>query len=345
MRIALDALGGDHAPKETVKGAVQYVQRSPDADVVVMLFGPQAALAAELAKYRYDKARIEVHNTTQFVEMNEKPARIHKLKPDSSLVRAVAAVADGTADGVISAGNTGALLSSSLFLLKRIEGVRRPAIAAYIPTSYGGFIICDGGANVDVRPSDLVQFGIMGSAYSKRMFHKSNPRVGLINIGVESGKGNEVTLQALPLLEQHMENFVGNVEGRDLFNDATDVIVCDGFVGNILIKFGEGLVTHVGQWATSKVKKHPISMLAVPLMKPALKDLLTDLDHEEYGGWPLLGVNGVSMVSHGSSSARAIRNAISSAAQCVEEGLIESIERGIKAHLDIYEETSAHGAT
>jgi glycerol-3-phosphate acyltransferase PlsX len=261
------------------------------------------------------------------------------------LVRAVAAVADGTADGVISAGNTGALLSASLFLLKRIKGVRRPAIAAYIPTSYGGFIICDGGANVDVRPSDLVQFGLMGRSYSRRMFHKPTPRIGLINIGHEPGKGNEVTLQALPLLEQHLDNFVGSVEGRDLFKDATDVIVCDGFVGNILIKFGEGLVSHFGQWAVSKVKKHPISMLAAPLMKPALKDLRKDLDHEEYGGWPLLGVNGVSMVSHGSSSALAIRSAITAAAQCVEEGLIESIERGIKAHLDLYEETSANGST
>lgn len=345
MRIALDALGGDHAPMETVKGAVEYIKRSPGSDVIVMLFGPEDVLKHELAKYSYDNTRIELHNTTQFVEMNEKPARIHKLKPDSSLVRAVKAVADGAADGVISAGNTGALLSSSLFLLKRIEGVRRPAIAAYIPTSHGGFIICDGGANVDVRPSDLVQFGIMGRSYSKNMFHKATPRVGIINIGTESGKGNDVTLQAIPLLEQHLDNFVGSVEGRGLFHDMTDVVVCDGFVGNILIKFGEGLVSHVGQWATSKVKKHPVSMLAVPLMKPALKDLLADLDHEEYGGWPLLGVNGVSMVSHGSSSSRAIRNAISSAAQCVDEGLIESIERGIKAHLDIFEDTSANGTT
>lgn len=340
MRIALDGMGGDHAPQQTVKGAVEFVRDRAYSDHKVVLVGEPAALEAELRKYSYDSDRIDLVPASQVVAMDEKPARIVKTKPDSSLVKAVTLVRDKQADGIVSAGSTGALLAASLFLLKRIPGVRRPAICPYLPSESGGFVICDAGANVDVRPSHLVQFALMASAYSQHLFGLPSPRIGLLNIGTEATKGNEITVEAYKLLREGFENFVGNVEARDLFNDVADVVVCDGFVGNILVKFGEGLVRHLVNWGKDTLKKHPISMLSLPLMRPALKDLGHQLDHEETGGWPLLGLNGISIVCHGSSNAKAIKNALISATRCVTENLIESIASGIKEHLDLFKETN-----
>jgi glycerol-3-phosphate acyltransferase PlsX len=344
MRIALDTMGGDHAPEQTVKGAVEYVRRYPGSQLTVVLVGPEPALRAEVEKYSIDPDRIEIVHASQVVDMHDRPARIIKTKKDSSLVKAVELLQEGRVDAAVSAGNTGAFLSASLFLLDRVPGVRRPAICPLIPTAHGGFLLCDAGANVDVRARDLVQFALMARAYSIHIFDHPKPRVGLLNIGTEVGKGNDLTVRAYDLLAEHIDNFIGNVEARDLFAGVADVVVCDGFVGNIVIKIVEGMVLHVAGWARKKVKRYPLSQLVLPLMRPALRDLVQELDYEEHGGSPLLGLNGVVVVAHGSSSARAIMNALNTAHQSVSENLINSIQQGIEAHLDIFEERNGVAA-
>ncbi|UCH09497.1 MAG: phosphate acyltransferase PlsX [Fidelibacterota bacterium] len=338
MRIALDAMGGDHAPEQTVQGASDFLQNCPDENITLILIGPEDAVKAQVKKHPFDPTRIEVVHASQVVDMHDRPARIVKSKRNSSLVRAVELVQSGEADGAVSAGSTGALLSASLFLLHRIPGVRRPAVCPLIPTAHGGFLLCDAGANVDVRARDLVHFALMARANSIHLFNHPRPRIGLLNIGTEAGKGNELTVRAHSLLAEHVDNFVGNVEARDLFAGVADVVVCDGFVGNVLIKIVEGMVLHVAGWARDKLKQHPIAQLALPVMRPALKDLAQELDYEEHGGSPLLGINGVVVIGHGTSSARAIMNAIRTAVRAHRENLLESIRRGIEAHLDIFEE-------
>jgi glycerol-3-phosphate acyltransferase PlsX len=320
MRIALDTMGGDHAPEQTVKGAVEYVRRYPKDQLTVTLVGSEPILREEIAKYSIDPDRIDIVHTSEVVEMHDRPARILKTKRDSSLVKAVELLQAGKVDAAVSAGNTGAFLSASLFLL------------------------CDAGANVDVRARDLVQFALMARAYSIHIFNHPKPRVGLLNIGTEVGKGNDLTVRAYDLLAEHIDNFIGNVEARDLFAGVADVVVCDGFVGNIVIKIVEGMVLHVSGWARKKVKRYPLSQLVLPLMRPALRDLVQELDYEEHGGSPLLGLNGVVVVAHGSSSARAIMNALNTAHRSVSENLITSIQQGIEAHLDIFEERNGVAA-
>ncbi|UCD39155.1 MAG: phosphate acyltransferase PlsX [Fidelibacterota bacterium] len=341
MRIALDAMGGDHSPEQTVKGAFDFLQSSCGQGSQVILVGQSDALRAEVKKHRFNPSQLEIVHTEKIVDMHDRPARIVKTKRNSSLVQAVELVRRGEADGAVSAGSTGALLSAALFLLHRIPGVRRPAVCPLIPTAQGGFLLCDAGANVDVRARDLVQFALMARANSVHLFDHPRPRIGLLNIGTEAGKGNDLTIRAHGLLAQHVDNFIGNVEARDLFAGVADVVVCDGFVGNILLKVIEGMVLHVAGWAQEKLKQHPISQLAVPLMRPALKDLAQELDYEEHGGSPLLGVNGVVIVCHGTSSARAIMNGLKTAIRCLTEELLGSIRRGIEAHLDIFEERNA----
>lgn len=341
MRIALDVMGGDHAPEQPVKGACNYLCQHSDQELSVILVGQEDIIRTELKKYSVDRSRIDIIHTPDVVTMHDKPSRIIKSKPDSSLVRTVELVKNGEADGAVSAGSTGALLSASLLLLNRIPGVRRPAICPLIPTAHGGFLLCDAGANVDVKARDLVQFALMARANAIHILNHPRPRIGLLNIGAEAGKGNELTTRAHELFKIHVDNFVGNVEACDLFSGVADVIICDGFVGNILLKVIEGLVSHVATWAQDRVKRKPISSLALTLMRPALNDLVLGLDYEEHGGSPLLGVNGILIVCHGTSSARAIVNALKTASHCITEQLIDSIQTGIEAHLDIFEEQHA----
>ena len=342
MRIALDAMGGDHAPELTVKGALDYIRQRPDENVTVILVGHEEVLRAETEKYSFDKARVNIVHAPEVVAMHDRPARIVKTKQNSSLVRIVELVKSGEVDGAVSAGNTGALLSASLFLLDRIPGVRRPALCPLIPTAYGGFLLCDAGANVDVKAWDLVHFALMARANSIHIFNHPSPRIGLLNIGTEAGKGNELTMRAHDLFVAHVDNFVGNVEAQDLFAGVADVVVCDGFVGNTVLKIVEGMVLHVTSWGQDKLKQHPISKLALSLiLRPALKDIARELNYEEHGGSPLLGINGILVVCHGMSKAKAIMNALRTATRCITENLIASIQQGIKAHMDIFEEQNA----
>ena len=340
MRLALDAMGGDKAPVETVKGAYEFLQ-STDSSISIILVGQEEAVSRELARHPFDPARISLVPATQVIGMEEKPAKIFKTRPDSSVVKAVQLVKDGKADGVISAGSTGAMLSASLMLLGRIPGVRRPAIGTFIPSESGGFLLCDVGANLDVRATDLVQFALMARAYAIHEMHLENPRIGLLNIGTEAGKGNEVTQRAYGLMQIHVNGFIGNVEATDLFAGVADVVVCDGFVGNMVLKLSEGLVINLGKWIKANLKRHFLSMLALPLLQPAVKELRHALDWEEYGGAPLLGVNGVSIVCHGSSSSKAIKNALRAAMESINGNLIEGIQSRIAKHLDINGEQHA----
>ena len=340
MRIALDLMGGDNAPAEMVKGAFEFLQ-SADESVSLILVGQEAVLMAEVANYPFDESRVRLLAAQQVVGMDEKPAKILKTKPDSSIVRAVQLVRDHEADGVVSAGNTGALLTSARLLLHRIPGVRRPAIATFIPSAKGGFLLCDAGANVDVRAADLVQFAIMARAYAIHEMHIKRPRIGLLNIGAEPGKGNELTIRAYAQMSEHVDGFIGNVESRDLFADATDVVVCDGFVGNVLLKLSEGMIINLSQWVKYELMQHPISLVSLPLLRPALKKLRQDLDWEEHGGSPLLGVNGVAIVGHGSSNAKAIKNALRATQESVQNNLIVAIRDGIAKHKEITEEHHA----
>lgn len=334
MRLALDAMGGDRAPAETVKGAYEFLQ-STDSSISIVLVGQAEPVSQEMARHPFDPARISLLPASQVVAMEEKPAKIFKTKPDSSVVKAVQLVKDGKADAVISAGSTGALLTASLMLLGRIPGVRRPAISTFIPSESGGFLLCDVGANLDARATDLVQSALMARAYAIHEMHLENPRIGLMNIGHEAGKGNEMTQQAYGLMQIHVNGFIGNVEATDIFAGAADVVVCDGFVGNMMLKLSEGLVINLGKWIKATMKRHVLSMLALPLLQPAIKDLRRELDWEEYGGAPLLGVNGISIVCHGSSSSKAIKNALRAAMESINGNLIEGIESRIAKHLDI----------
>lgn len=340
MRLALDAMGGDKAPAETVKGAYEFLQ-STDSSISIILVGQEEPVSREMARHRFDPARISLVPATQVIGMEEKPAKIFKTRPDSSVVKAVQLVKDGKADGVISAGSTGAMLSASLMLLGRIPGVRRPAIGTFIPSESGGFLLCDVGANLDVRATDLVQFALMARAYAIHEMHLENPRIGLMNIGTEASKGNEVTRRAYGLMQIHVNGFIGNVEANDLFAGVADVVVCDGFVGNMMLKLSEGLVVNLGKWIKANLKRHFFSMLALPLLQPAVKELRHALDWEEYGGAPLLGVNGVSIVCHGSSSSKAIKNALRAAMESINGNLIEGIQSRIAKHLDINGEQHA----
>ncbi len=344
MRLALDAMGGDLAPQQMVKGTYQFLRRPENEGVSIVLVGHRDLLAPEVGKYAFDPDRFEVVHADEVVDMHDRPARIVKTKSNSSLVAATELVRSGEADGVVSAGSTGAVVAASLFLLRRIPGVRRPAICPLIPTAHGGFLLCDAGANVDVRAGDLLQFALMARTYSTHLFGIPEPRIGLLNIGTEAGKGNELTISAHRLLTDRLDNFVGNVEARDLFAGVADVVVCDGFVGNIMLKAAEGMVIHAVKWARDKLKRHSIFKLALPFMSSALRDLGRELDHEEHGGSPLLGVNGVAVVCHGTSSAKAIMNSLALAARCVSENLIESIQLGVDAHADVFEESHATAA-
>jgi len=328
MRIALDAMGGDHAPEQTVKGAFDFLCQSPDEDVTVILVGCEDTVKAETVKYPFDMTRIDIIHAPEVVSMNDRPARIVKTKRDSSLVRTVELVKSGEADGAVSAGSTGALLSASLLLLDRIPGVRRPAVCPLIPSDHGGFLLCDAGANVDVRASDLVQFALMARANSIHIFDHSRPHIGLLNIGTEAGKGNELTLKAHDLFLTHVDNFVGNVEACDLFAGVADVVICDGFVGNILMKFAEGLGMTLARWLPGLLGEH----LSPQAMRQAREGLaaLTNIA-EVGGGGPLFGIDGVVIVGHGRARAASVAAAINLARKMVDLGMVEAMRQELAA--------------
>ncbi|MBN1823288.1 MAG: phosphate acyltransferase PlsX [Endomicrobiales bacterium] len=329
MRIALDAMGGDLAPQVTVEGAILAVKESRHE---IILVGDQDKINRELGKPRsYAKGLpISVKHASEFIGMDEQPAQAVRQKKDSSMAVGAKLVADKQAEAFVSAGNSGASMASALLHMRRLPGVSRPAILTVFPTLEGVCALLDVGANVDCKPKNLQHFAVMGSIYMKELFNIENPRVGLLSIGEEPTKGNELTLATHSLLKSSGINYIGNVEGRDIPKGNADVVVSDGFIGNIVLKFGEGVAEMMLKLVKEEFKAHPISWVSLPFLWAALKDLRKKVDYAERGGAPLLGIDGVCLIAHGRSNAKAIKNAILAAGNFAEKNVNVEIAQEIQ---------------
>jgi phosphate acyltransferase len=335
ITIAVDAMGADRAPKPEVEGAIEAARQY---EIRVLLVGQQDVVGAELAAHPEAAGLpIEVVHASEFISMEDKAAQAVKVKRDSSMRVGLRLVKDGTASGFVTAGNTGAAMVTAKLVLGVIAGVDRPALAMVFPTAARtATLLLDVGANVDCKPHNLQQFAIMGDIYFRSIFAgrfptASNPRVGLLSVGEEESKGNELTRDAFPLIKMLPLNFLGNVEGRDLYNGRADVIVCDGFVGNVALKISEGMVGAVRALLKESLQASITRQMGYLLSRGAFQDFKKRLDYSEYGGAPLLGVKGVAIVSHGSSNGTAIKNAIRVAAEFARSGLNQMIEEKIQA--------------
>ncbi len=321
MLIAVDAMGGDFAPAEIVKGAAQG---SKLYDVDIVLVGDESAikhcLPAEFAK----SGRVTIRHTAEAIRMDEHVDAV-RTKKDASVVIAAALVKAGKADAMVSVGNTAAAMAVATLKLGRIRGIDRPAIAIVMPGNGGPTILLDAGAVADCSVENMMQFAVMGSVYAEKVFSIANPRVSLLSIGEEESKGNELTRATHEALFSSSLNFVGNVEGRHLFSGVADVIVADGFSGNIALKAAEGLAEHVAGLLKEDLKKHPLTYIPLALLMPLLKRIKKKLDYCEHGGAPLLGLNGVCIIGHGRSNARAVANAVRAAKEAVEGGVVSAI--------------------
>lgn len=332
MKIVVDAMGGDYAPVEIVSGAVEAVK---ELGIEVILVGDEVLVTSELAKYEAEKLAISVVHAPETIGMCESPGVALRKKRNSSIVIATKLVKDGVGDAVVSAGSTGAAMGAALLGLGRIKGIHRPAIASVIPTIKGFTLLLDVGANSESVPQNLQQFAVMGNIYSSKILGAKNPKVGLLNIGEEETKGNPLYLEAYKLIrETKAINFTGNVEGRDITSGVADVIVCDGFVGNVVLKFGEGLARDLMSMIKEELTKNIFVKLGAALVFSQAKGLKKRIDYAEYGGAPLLGVNGVCIICHGSSHSRAIKNAIRVAKECVETRVVDCIKESIGDNLN-----------
>ncbi len=330
MRIAVDAMGGDHAPAQIVRGAIEAVRKYDNCEIV--LVGDQDKIKAELeASGVKDEPRLIIQHASQTIEMGEHPVEAIRHKKDASLVVATKLVKTGDCDGVVSAGSTGAATVAAKMFLKMIKGIDRPSIATPLPTTNGVALLLDSGAIVDSKPRDLVEMAMMGSIFSKYVYGIHKPTVGLLNIGEEETKGNKKVQATYPLLKQaRVVNFIGNIEGRDIPVGKADVVICDGFVGNIVLKFAEGLAVTIFELVKDTIKSGGIlAKLGAVLVMPALKKLGKRLDVSEYGGAPLLGVNGCCIICHGSSNAKDICSAIGVAIECVKNEVTDHIRDSI----------------
>lgn len=326
--IALDAMGGDYAPEQTVKGAVEAVNSSDE--IRVILVGKQDMIAKELEKYEYAKEDIEVVHASEIIDMGDVPTVAIKDKKDSSLVVAMRLVREGKADALVSAGSTGAVLVGGQLVVGRLKGIKRPPLAPFIPTTKGFSLLIDCGANVDARPEHLVQFAQMGSIYYENVMGKKNPTVALLNIGTEEEKGNQLVKDTKPLMKECKNiNYIGSVEARELVSGAADVIVCEAFVGNVVLKFFEGLALTLFGSLKEGLMSSTRTKLGALLVKPALKGLKNQFDTSSQGGAPLLGLKGLVVKAHGNSSSKeieiALKQCISFKKQIINEKIKESI--------------------
>ena len=327
MRIILDGMGGDNAPAAVAEGAV-IVSQEIERDIVII--GQEELIQNELNKYRYNPKKISVVNAREVITNEEAPVRAVRSKKDSSIVRGINMVKNGEGDIFISAGSTGALLSGGLFILGRIQGIDRPALASVYPIVGGTpSLLVDAGANAECKPNNLLEFGIMGNIYMEKVIGRENPKVGLVNIGTEAAKGNTLTKAAYELLEQSDMNFIGNVEAREVPKGVCDVIVCDGFTGNVVLKLTEGLAWNILQVIKKKFTDGVKAKLGAALLIDKLSELKTEFDYSEYGGAPILGVKGPIVKMHGSSSANAVKNTILKGIPYVEEKVVETIQNSV----------------
>jgi glycerol-3-phosphate acyltransferase PlsX len=331
MKIVVDAMGGDHAPAVVVDGAVQAAR---DLGLEIILVGRREAVQAELDKHDTTGLDLTLHQASQVIEMDEHPAAAVKAKKDSSMIVGMELIKRNEADAFVTAGNSGGALAAALFRLGRIRGIKRPALSSVFPsqTPQGHCFILDIGANADCKPEYLLQFAIMGSIYAERVLGVPSPRVAIVSNGEEEGKGNQLVQETVPLLKASGLHFVGNAEGKDVPWGLADVVVTDGFTGNVMIKLSEGVAKFLLDVLKEEITSRSVSKVGGLLAKPAFDEVKRRLDYREYGGAPLLGVDGVVIVGHGRSDALAVRNAIRVAAQTVENGVLEAITQGISRY-------------
>lgn len=327
MKIILDGMGGDNAPMSVVEGAVLA---SKEIEHHIAIIGQEELIEAELKKYTYDEDKISIINATEVISNDEAPVRAVRSKKDSSIVKGINMVKKGEGDIFISAGSTGALLAGGLFILGRIQGIDRPALATVYPI-VGSIpsLLVDAGANADCKPNNLLEFGIMGNIYMEKVLGRENPKVGLVNIGAEAAKGSTLTKAAYDLLEQSHMNFIGNVEAREVPKGACDVIVTDGFTGNVLLKLTEGLAWNILQVIKKKFTDGVKAKLGAALLIDKMKDLKKEFDYSEYGGAPILGVRGPIVKMHGSSNANAVKNTILKGIPYVTENVVDTIQNSV----------------
>lgn len=332
--IAVDAMGGDSAPASVVEGSV-WAHRENHGNFQMVLVGDKENIQSELSRLKAGDAPLLIQHATERILMDGDPVESLK-KRDSSIAVGIRLQKEGRADAFISGGNTGAVMAHALMTLGRMEGIHRPAIASLVPTEKGIVVVLDVGANAECKAINLYQFGVMGSIYTDLVFKKPHPRVGLLSIGEESTKGNEVTQVAHKLLsEDHSLNFIGNVEGRDILRGTCDVVVCDGFVGNIMLKFTESIDGFLTALVKKRVRESLLFRLGAFLVKVSIRDLRKVLDYAEYGGAPLLGLNGVCIICHGDSSPKAIKNALRLATQMVEQKVNQRIMHAFKEREEV----------
>lgn len=328
MRIVIDAMGGDHAPQKIVEGAVLASRKYSDIELI--LTGRKEILN-KILENNHSPKNITVINTSEKIDMNESPTRAIKKKKDSSIVKGLDLLHKKEADAFVSAGNTGAVMAGSLFKLGRIKGIKRPSILVSFPSKKGETILMDNGANVDCKPINLYQFAIMGQIYAKYVLGIDNPKTGLLSIGEEKAKGNQLVKESYDLIinAQEISDFVGNVEGRDIYNGSCDLVICDGFVGNVVLKTTEGVASLMFSLLKDAFTTNLRAKLGALLLKPYLAKLINKTDYRQYGGAPLLGVNGVVIISHGSSDEIAIMNAVKVARETVIQNIVSKIENKV----------------
>lgn len=331
MKIAIDGMGGDNAPVAVIEGAIQALKEYDNIELYIT--GPKDTIDSELSKYTYATDKITVIDAKEVISTNEHPVMALRKKKDASIVKALNLVKDGICDGIISGGSTGAFLAGCTLIIGRIKGVERPALAPIMPGRRGSFMIVDVGANVDCKPSFLIQFAKMGKVYYQKVFNVNNPSVGLINIGEEEEKGNELTKAAFKLLkEENSLNFIGNIEPREIPTGDTNILVSDGFVGNTALKMYEGSASSIlGIVKDEVLKSSIVSKFGIVLLKPVLKRIMKKFDYKEYGGAPFLGVEGICIKAHGSSDARAFKNSIKQTKIFYDNDVLSSIRNEFSA--------------
>ena len=323
--IALDAMGGDYAPEETVKGAVEAVHDYPE--IKVILVGKEELIKEQLSRYSYREDAIDIVNAPEVIDMGDVPTKAIREKKDSSLVVAMRLVKEGNADAVVSAGSTGAILVGGQLIVGRIKGIKRPALAPFLPSKKGFSLLIDCGANVEARPEHLLQFAQMGSVYFENVMGKKNPTVGIVNIGTEEEKGNQLVKETYPLLKECKDiNFAGSVEAREIAAGSTDILVCEAFVGNVILKFFEGVAKTFLSCIKEGIMKSFRTKIGGVLIKPALKGLLGTFDVSSQGGAPLLGLNGLVVKAHGNSKSAEIKTALGQCIAFKENSINEKIK-------------------
>lgn len=330
MKIVIDGMGGDNAPKSNVEGAVNAIK---EYQVDLIITGDKDLLEKEFSNYEFDRNKLEIVHTTEIIENEDKPVKAIRSKKDSSMVVALNLVKEGKADAIISAGNTGALLAGGLFVVGRIKGIDRTCLCSAIPNVKRGMtLIADCGANADCKPKNLVEFAAMSNIYSRKVLGLENPKVALANVGLEEGKGNDLVKRSYEEIKKLDLNFIGNVEAREVINAYTDIIICDGFTGNILLKSAEGVALSVMSLIKETFMASTKSKIGALLIKDDLRKLKSFIDYSEYGGAPLLGLNGGVIKAHGSSDAKAIKNAINQGIKFSKGKVVEDINQFISKY-------------